>query len=107
MNPRAWIGAFVALYLVLLFPACWSGAQIRAKQLGLVGPSSSNNNEEREEHEQHEAFVHDARGQRPPPPPPVSTEPSATRVQIAYVPRLADSLVPPPETSDFSVRRLL
>lgn len=107
VNPRAWIGALVALYLVVLFPACWSGAQIRAKQLGLAGPSSSNNNEEREEHEQHEAFVHDALGQRPPPPPTVAIESSAIHAEIAYVPRLADSLVPPPLTSDLTVRRLL
>lgn len=106
VNPRAWIGALVALYLVVLFPACWSGAQIRAKQVGLAGPSSSNNNEEREEHEQQEVFVQDAQGQRPP-PVPTSIDTPAARVQIAHVVRLTDSLVAAPEPSDFSVRRLL
>jgi hypothetical protein len=106
VHPKAWIGAFVALYLVLLFPACWIGAQMRAQQQRVAGPSSSNNNEEREEHEQHEAVSHDAQGQ-PPPQPSGSNEPAATRVRIAYALRLTDSLLPSRAPSVFSVRRLL
>jgi hypothetical protein len=105
-NPRAWIGAFIAAYLVLLFPACWSGAQIRAKQSGLAGPSSSNNNEERDEHEQHEVTVHDAQGQRPP-ERPLAIELPPSRLHITHVPRLGTSVAASPEPSVFSVKRLL
>jgi hypothetical protein len=106
MHPRAWISAFVAAYLVLLFPACWSGAQIRAKQLGLAGPSSSNNNEEREEHEQHEVAIRDAQGQRPP-EPPAAVELPPQRLHTMHVPRLGTSVATSPEPSVFSVKRLL
>ncbi len=109
LNPtaaRRWIGAIVAVYFVLLFPACWSGAQIRAQQQGLVGPSSSNNNEEREEHEQHEVVVRDAQGQRPPRPSHRALR-VVERTRIAYVPQLVDSVATLPVPSVLSVRRLL
>jgi hypothetical protein len=105
-NPRAWLSALVAAYLVFLFPVCWSGAQIRAQQQQLAGPNSSNNNEEREEHEQHETVIHDAQGQRPPLEPPV-IEIEVPRIVVADSHRLRTSVAASPTPSVLSVRRLL
>jgi hypothetical protein len=105
-NPRTWIGALVAAYLVLLFPACWSGAQIRAQQQGVAGPNSSNNNEEREEHEQHETIVQDAQGQRPPLDPP-AIEIAVPRIRVAVSHQLRASVASSPNPAVLSVRRLL
>jgi hypothetical protein len=102
-----WLSALLALFMVLVLPACWYGALARAQSLGIAAPSSSNNNEERDEHEEREIEVADAAGQRPPVPRP-EPEPAERRhvVAPALAPTRLASVAPPVHPSRFSERRL-
>ena len=103
----AWIGALLALYMVVLFPAALFGRMIEAVELGLPAPTNSNNNEEREEHEPAEVTVRDAQGVRPPlPDPELLARPIEVRFD-APPPRLLASVTHVPEPAVLSVRRLL
>jgi hypothetical protein len=112
MSPRfahtTWLSAFLALFMVLVLPACWYGAVERARALGQVGPSSANNNEEeRHEDEEREVGVVDAFGHPPPQPP---TEPAAfvvTTIVTHTPPALVASVALAPEPSLYSVKRLI
>src|SRR5688572_25660414 len=103
----AWLGALVALYMVLVLPVCFFGRMIQAVELGLPAPSNSNNNEEREEHEPAEITVRDVQGVRPPlPDPDLIARRVVARIEVPP-PRVLPSVAHPPLPSSFSVRRLL
>jgi hypothetical protein len=104
------MSAFLALFMVLVLPACWYGALERARAIGLVGPSAANNNEEeRHEDEEREVNVVDAFG-HPPPQPPRMTPATFVVTTIAThttTPTLVASVALAPEPSRYSVKRLI
>ncbi len=51
---RSSVSAFIALFLVFLFPACWAGSLARAAASSLPTSASSNTNEEHQEREEHD-----------------------------------------------------
>ncbi|MBA3542408.1 MAG: hypothetical protein H0T79_22520 [Deltaproteobacteria bacterium] len=57
---RSSVSAFIALFLVFLFPACWAGSLARAAASSLPTSASSNTNEEHQEREEHNE--HDEHG---------------------------------------------
>ena len=98
----------MALFLVLVLPACWYATLSRATLLGTEAPSSSNSNEEREEHQESGEDEVVAVGTRPPPPERVERAPSVVVVPVIVpvVTKLV-SVAPAPHPSQFSVRRLI
>jgi hypothetical protein len=108
LYPRASIGALLALFLVLVLPACWYGALGRMQGgLAATGSSSSNNNEEREEHQEREVMARDAKGSRPPDSTPVRVRTQIVRVATREPLLRVGSVAPPPNPAILSVRRLL
>ncbi len=104
----AWISGVIALFLVLVLPACWYGALSRANIAGRTAPSSSNNNEEREEHEERKEDELTAFGSPPSPPPLAARTFEATRVAlVSNSPTVKTSVAPKLHVSQFSVRRLI
>lgn len=98
----------MALFLVLVLPACWYGALSRAWIERSQGPSSANSNEEREEHQERDE--HRVVGLGTPPPPRPRPRPRSS-VRLASVSRAAPAIVasvaPRLHPSVFSVRRLI
>lgn len=103
----AWISAAIALFLVLVLPACWYGALTRSFVAGSA-PLTSNNNEEREEHE--ERKVDELTESSDPPPPPQRTARLIRLTRVARVmhsPTVKTSVAAKVHVSQFSVRRLI
>ena len=96
----------MALFLVFVLPACWSGAMQRAWAERGQPPSTSNTNEEREERdhcEEHEAV----RISSPPQArPPLRLEVAARIAAVHYTLAIAQSVAPKLHPSVFSERRL-
>lgn len=105
----AWISALLALYMVMLLPACWTGALERARWLFERNAVSSNNNEEREEHEHEEGEVRAAASRSADPPSSVARRIAAAHRIAAphHAVRIAASVALPPLPSRFSERRLI
>lgn len=104
----AWISGVIALFLVLMLPACWYGALSRAYVAGTSAPSSSNNNEEREEHEERKEEELTAFASPPPPPETAARSFETTRVALVLLnPTVKTSVAPKLHVSQFSVRRLI
>lgn len=102
----AWISAFVALFMVFILPACWSGLLAQARAQGLPPPSAANNNEEREEHAPPEQLqAHGVRRLAPDDPDPVFRAVVA-RVELPP-PRKLASLIDLSKPAVLFVRRLL
>jgi hypothetical protein len=102
----AWLSALLALFLVLVLPACWYGALARAQALDRAAPSSSNNNEEREEHEDHDIELREALGQRPPRSSAPRRDVSRRAAPPVLEPTRLASVGPAVHPSRFSERRL-
>lgn len=107
---NVWVSFLLATFMVLVLPACWAGALIRARALA-QGPtiSSNTNEEEREEHDERDSGQRDHSRRRPPPPPqPAARDIQITRVQtIATTPTIVASVAPSPEPRVLSVKRLI
>jgi hypothetical protein len=105
---HTWIATLVAVFMVLVLPACWYGALERSNLFGTAAPSNANNNEEREEHEEHEVATTDVAGRRPPPPPKAGPRATPKAIQRAHVRvRIAESVAHPAVPSKLSERRLI
>lgn len=105
---NTWIAAILAVFMVLVLPACWFGALERSRTCGTVAPSNANNNEERDEHEEHDLDLHDVAGRRPPAPPPDAPRIVRTTLQrIHSTVRIIASVAHPPVPSKLSERRLI
>jgi hypothetical protein len=102
----AWLSALLAMFLVLVLPACWFGALARAQALDRAAPSSSNNNEEREEHEGRESEPREAFGQRPPRSSAPARDASRRAATPVLEPTRLASVAPAVHPSRFSERRL-
>ena len=98
----------MALFLVLVLPACWYASLSHAMLVGADALSSSSNNEEREEHQESEEGEVAAIGTRPPPPERVERAQCVVvaPVIVPVVTKLV-SVAPAPHPSQFSVRRLI
>jgi hypothetical protein len=98
--------ALVALFMVLVVPACWYGASAPGQ------PSRASASSSEEEHRDHEAEASselEAHGKRPPPPRMTAARADQVRAVPAASPRapaITASVAPAIPPSRFSVRRL-
>ena len=101
-----WVAALLSLFLVLVLPACVTGALVRAKAVPGQTSSNGNTNEEREERDSVEEIEVVRRASRPPDdlvsPPPSEVSYLATPPPKEVVAKLA----PIPHPSRYSERRL-
>ena len=105
---NTWIAALLAVFMVLVLPACWFGALERSRLFGTVAPSNANSNEERDEHEEHDVDVRDVAGRRPPAPPPEAPRVARTSIQrVLSRVRIIASVAHPRIPSKLSERRLI
>ena len=101
-----WVAALVALFLVFVLPACWSGAMQRAWAERGQAPSSSNTNEEREERDHCEEREAARIAAPPEAAPPRIDEIDPPRAVVHHTHTTVASVAPKQHPSRFSERRL-